>query len=323
MTVAREGSAPTEPESDIPPGSAPRAYSPLVPSETVKVEKNLSSLGFFTPSSKRIKRVWRKSIVFHRMLNGNKVAARATIVPSAEYGLPTTADQDKFLALQKIITDMRHRHGEVRNPVGFSSAELLRILGKRVTAGKNYEDIAEWLRRMTLTGVRSEGTVFFAAHKVWATDTFHVFERSVSFGSAMPDGRTADKNYVWLSEWQLENINNNYLLQVDLEAYKQLRNHIAKTLVPLLHIWLSGAHPDGIFAISYEELCQILNMSRYRHFSKIQEKLAPSLNELKYCKYLSDWRIEPAGGTQGFRILFYHGDRFRKAPLPLIKAATV
>ena len=52
----------------------------------------------------------------------------------------------------------------------------------------------------------------------------------------MPDGTTADRNYVWLSEWQLENINHNFLLPIDFEAYKQLRNHIAKALVPLLQI---------------------------------------------------------------------------------------
>jgi hypothetical protein len=45
-----------------------------------------------------------------------------TFSPSAEYGIPITADQDKYLALQKIINDIRKRNGEVQNPVGFTSA---------------------------------------------------------------------------------------------------------------------------------------------------------------------------------------------------------
>ena len=49
----------------------------------------------------------------------------------------------------------------------------------------------------------------------------------------MPDGTIADANYVWLSEWQLENINQNFLLPIDLFTYRQLKNHIAKALVPL------------------------------------------------------------------------------------------
>jgi len=289
--------------------------------EFIKIEKNLASLGFFTPSSKRIKTAKKKTITFTKNIDGKKVEARANILPSAEYGLPITADQDKYLALQKIITDIRQRNGEVKNPIGFTSAELLRILGRRVTAGKNYDDIAEWLRRMTLTGISSEGTVYFAGRKIWAKDTFHVFERSVSFGAEMPDGQAAERNYVWLSEWQLENINNNYLLPVDLDTYRQLKNHIAKTIVPLLQIWLSATREEGFFEKPYDELCQILNISRYRHLSKIQEKLAPSLNELKSCGYLADWRIEKIKDTPAsYKVIFYHGEKFGRAALPSSKA---
>ncbi len=298
-------------------------------SDFIKIEKNLASLGFFTPSSKRVKGVKKKTISFAKIVDGKKVEARADILPSAEYGLPITADQDKYLALQKIITDIRKRDGEVKNPIGFSSAELLRVLGKRVTAGKNYDDITEWLRRMTLTGISSEGTVYFAGRKIWAKDTFHVFERSVSFGTQMPDGDLAERNYVWLSEWQLENINNNYLMPVDLEIYRQLKNHIAKTIVPLLQIWLATTRETGSFEKSYDELCQILNITRYRHRSKILEKLSPSLNELKGCGYLSDWKIEKMrDGGEGYKVIFYHGDKFRQPALapteplrPPLKAA--
>src|SRR4051812_11153406 len=81
-------------------GSLPRGRS----NEFIKIEKNLASLGFFTPSSKRIKMTKKKTVVFNKMIDGKKVEARADILPSAEYGLPITADQDKYLALQKIIT---------------------------------------------------------------------------------------------------------------------------------------------------------------------------------------------------------------------------
>lgn len=278
----------------------------------LKIEKNVASLGFFTPSSKRIKGTRKKTITFDRVIEGQRIKARATILPSAEYGLPITADQDKFFALQKIITELRSRLGEVKNPIGFSSAELLRILGKRVTAGKNYDDIIEWLKRMTLTGIFSEGTVYFAGKKVWATDTFHVFERAISFGSEMPDGHCAEKNYVWLSEWQLENINNDHLVPVDLETYRRLRNHIAKTLVPLLRIWLEGSRGAGVLEKSYAELCEILNITRYRYLSKIHEKLAPSLNELTSAGYLSGWKIEqveaPGNKSASYKVVFQYSD---------------
>ena len=133
---------------------------------------------------------------------------------------------------------------------------------------------------MTLTGICSEGTVYFAGRKIWATDTFHVFERFVSGGNQMPDGSRADRNYVWLSEWQLENINHNHLLPVDLEIYRQLRNHIEKALVPLLQVWLYATSRAGFFEKRYHDVCQILNITQYKHTSKIKEKLGlfPSMN---------------------------------------------
>ena len=106
------------------------------PAEFAKVEKNVMSLGFFTPSSKRIKEAKAKTISISTKVDGNRVEAKATIVPAALYGLPITADQDKYLALQKLISDLRHRQGgTVANPIAFSSAELLHLLN-HADAGK-------------------------------------------------------------------------------------------------------------------------------------------------------------------------------------------
>jgi hypothetical protein len=168
----------------------------------------------------------------------------------------------------------------------------------------------EWAKRMTLTGICSEGVVYFAGRKLWATDTFHLFERFVSYGKQMPDGRTADKNYVWLSEWQLENINSNYLLPIDFDTYRQLKNHIAKALVPLLQIWLYATREGGCFEKRYDDLCQILNIRQYPHLSRIIEKLEPSLQELVTHGYLADWRVQQTSDGTGYKIAFHHGAKF-------------
>jgi hypothetical protein len=44
---------------------------------------------------------------------------------------------------------------------------------------------------------------------VYQRDIFHVFDRVVLVGQEMPDGLKAQRNYVFLSQWQLENINAN------------------------------------------------------------------------------------------------------------------
>src|ERR1700722_17615213 len=102
--------------------------SPLRPTEFAKVEKSLASLGFFTPSSRRIKNQKVKRVGFTREIDGKRVEVSAEIHPSAMFGLPVTADQDKYLALQQIITNILQSEGKVTNPIRFKSSELLRLL---------------------------------------------------------------------------------------------------------------------------------------------------------------------------------------------------
>ena len=284
----------------------------LPPTEFVKVEKNLASLGFFTPSSKRLRNAQEKSFTITTVADGKRMELKGTIIPSAKYGLPITADQDKWIALCKILTDILRKEGRVTNPIAFTSAEILRLLRKHRHSGKNYREVEEWLDVLFSTTIFSEGVVYLANEKRRVKDRFRVFERAVSFGKELPDGKLADKNYVWFSDWQLQNINANHLLPIDLEAYRELKNHISKALVPLLQVWLYATREDGIFEKRYDELCQILNIRQYSYLSLITRTLAPSLDELAQCGYLADWRIERTSDNEHYKILFYHGDKFHR-----------
>jgi hypothetical protein len=278
----------------------------------IKVEKNLVSLGFFSPSSKRARNTRSKTISFTRQIEGKRIEVKATIAPSSLYGLPIIADQDKWFAFEQIISNRRTETGEIKNPVAFTSAELLKVLGRYRDSGKNYNEISEWLDVMTGTMIISEGAVYFAGKKLLAKDRFHVFDRAVSVGKEVEPGKIADKNYVWLSDWQLENINNNYLLPIDYETYKQFKNHIAKALVPLLQIWLFASSKDGYFEKRYDEICQILNVTQYYQISRIKEQFSFSLDELKQHGYLADWKIEKTNDGKAFKIVFYHGEKFHR-----------
>ena len=171
--------------------------------------------------------------------------------------------------------DSKRRYGEVRNPIGFSSAELLDLLGQCRIRGRNYEHIDEWLNVMTTTTIISEGMIYLDGRPIWSKDRFRVFDQAASIGSELEGGRRADKNYVWLSRWQLENINKNHLLPIELESYLKLKNHISKALVPHLQIWLYASRNARAFEKRYDELCQVLNLHPYSHTSKIKEKLEP------------------------------------------------
>ena len=91
-----------------------------------------------------------------------------------------------------------------------------------------------------------------------------------------------------------------------------MRNHIAKTLVPLLQIWLYASRGDGSFEKRYGELCEILGIREYFQISRIREQLGPSLDELTVHGYLSDWAAEKTADSTAFKIVFRHGEKFHR-----------
>jgi hypothetical protein len=272
----------------------------------VRIEKNLNSLGFFSPATK-VKQT-KKVISITREVEGMKVEARATIIGHHDNGLPTTADLDKYLAFQLIVAELKKKSGSISNPVGFTTYQLLKVLGQ-TASGKNYRDVEEWLDRMSATWIKSEGAVYFAKTKRYAKDRFHVFDRVVTAGQDV-DGSVADRNYVWLSSWQLENLNHNYVLPIDLGEYQRLNSPIAKALVPLLYVWFY-ASAKGVQK-RYTDLCQLLSIRSYPQISRAKEKLSPGLNELAEVGYLSEWQLTRTIDKTDFKIVMSRGKIFEK-----------
>ncbi len=137
-----------------------------------------------------------------------------------------------------------------------------------------------------------------------------MFDRVVIMGGEMPDGQVADSNYVWLSSWQLENVNQNYLLPVDFETYRGLRNNIAKALVPLLQLWLYASRANGVFEKRYDDLCELLSLRPQKYPSDIEKQLGPSLDELKVKGFLATWALELTNDGRAYKICACHGPKF-------------
>ena len=280
--------------------------------DLIKVERNLNSLGFFIPAKKgkpsREERSRVRTIQYPaREVQGRMMHQSATIIPSPEHGLPTTADRDKYMALMKIVTDAKARAGDIQNPVAFTTYDLLKHLGHN-TGGKNYEEVNQFLERMTATTIKSENAIYFHKSKVYQRDIFHVFDRVVLVGQEMPDGVKAQRNYVFLSQWQLENINANYLLRMDFNAYGSLRKDIGKALFGHLHVWFYASRCRPVER-RYSELCQLLDIRRWNHLSKIRQILTPSFEELQRIRYLRDWDIVRTSDGADYKLVMTPGER--------------
>src|SRR6266853_1168938 len=88
------------------------------------------------------------------------------------------------------------------------------------------------------------------------------------------------------------------------------KNHIAKALVPLLQVWLYASKKAESFEKRYSELCEILTLQTYRAPSQILRQFKPSLDELTHHEYLEKWRIEKTTDRKGYKVIFFHGQKF-------------
>ena len=277
---------------------------PQPPANTfTKVDNNLTGIGFFTASSKRS----RKEIEKTTVITDQGIERQISILPSAKYGLPITQDQDYWLALMKLVAEHLQREGKLTNPFSFTTAELTKILGQ-AHSGKNYKAVQEWADVMAFTGIK--GGAYDAVKKRWLTDRTHAVERFISIGRELPEGRIAEKNYIWFSQWQLDNINAGNLIAIELTTYIQLENNIAKNLVPHLQEWLFASQRDGRFEKQYEDICQLLGIRTYHYRSDIQRQLAPSLDELLSHGYLSKWAIDTMANRHNYKLVLWHGSKY-------------
>src|SRR5664279_3509967 len=269
---------------------------PLVVEEVdlVRVEKSLHSLGFFASTANR--EISRTIVQILRRPDGQRIHAKAIIEGIPSLGLPTTADRDKYMSFMKISLDQREFQGELNNPIRFSGADMIKLLRLR-KGGFHYDEINDWCKRLVATTIMSEACVYLADRRQYATDTFHVFDRVVLSGEELNDASRSEFYQVYLSHWQLTNLNQGFLLPLDFNAYLKLKRDIAKALFGHLSVWFYASRGQAIEK-KYPDLCQILNIRAYPHLSKARSVLEPSLKELTDIGYLSSWElVRPARGT--------------------------
>ncbi len=278
--------------------------------DLVRVEKSLHSLGFFASTANC--EISRTILQIFRRPDGQRIQAKAVIEGIPSLGLPTTADRDKYMAFMKIALDQREFQGQVTNPIRFSGADMIKLLRLR-KGGFHYDENNDWCKRMVATTIMSESSIFLADRRQYATDTFHVFDRVVLVGEELNDGTRSEFYQVYLSHWQLTNLNQGYLLPLDFNAYLKLKRDISKALFGHLSVWFYASRGQAIEK-KYPDLCQLLNIRAYPHLSKARSVLEPSLEELVKIEYLSGWDLVRTARGVDFKLTLSPGKRLLSLP---------
>ena len=280
----------------------------------LRLERNLNSIGFFSAS--KVRSTYKRVIETRRQVDGKTYVAKTTIVPSEDYGLPNTSDQDKYFALMHLVNKIKLRDGVVTNPVPFTTADLVGILGLSWN-GAICEEIKVWLDRLVATTIKSEGAIYLPHRKKYVSDTFHAFSRVVTAGEELGDGKIADQHYVFLGDWLLDSFNRNYVLPIEMEGYKKLSSPLAKALLPNLQLWLYASRAQGRFEKRYQDICIICDIEVFRFLSSVKRQMKQAMGELQSGGYIKSWDVENTADGKDFKLVLKHGPKFFQDQLML------
>jgi hypothetical protein len=301
-----------EPERSLAPKAQARGgagLSELITPEYIPAEVFLENMGFFSPSSKRIKGIYVKEKRVGEKVAANGMRHTLTVEISANHklGLPVTSDLDYYRAFLKICDEVVDASGRFHVPIAVPTKKLLRCAGKGESK-KAWEEVRRWFDRMT--GTLIKGVVFQAKSKSYSLGfSGTVISQVVVTGGRLKSGETAETNYVWPAPWFLSNYFYGHLRLIDLEFHKWLRKPIAKSLYPLLETgwYASSGQP---YSKSYKALCEEFLLSKHRELSLIKQQLDPAHKELKNGGFLAKREYRRASDGEDWIITYFPGKKF-------------
>jgi len=298
---------------DAPHPSVPAPVRPhpqlLAPLEPIPAEVAFEHIGYFTPTSRRLKGFTTKEKVIAERTNtdGTRTILTIRIIGTGSYGLPNTSDLDYYRAFLKLLDDLTDQTGQLPNPIRIATKTLLRYAGKQASA-REFRAVTDWIRRSHYTGI--QGFYYDAATGDYMEiGDEPLFPRYRIRGQRLDNGEIATTHYVWLASWFRANYLHHYLRPIDLAFHRRLRKPIAKSLYPLLELgWYAT---DGRpYTKNYHDLCQDFLLHESRHLARIKQQLDPAHHELAQERFLERWEYRPAAQGHTWLVTYYPGPKF-------------
>lgn len=203
-------------------------------------------------------------------------------VSFSKYGRPSAIDDDVFVALLKISSEL----GFDEKRVEFTRYEICKILGWS-DCGQSYKAIDDALRR--ITGVYIVATNFWYDNqaKGWRDRNFHVIDTSEVFTRERFDqerkraagGQTPKSWFQW-SDTMMESFAAGYVRKLDIQEYLSLDNPVARKLYRYLgkHFWYKTSHAIDLGVLCWEKLGYSRSVAKNTF---LRRKIEPAIGELE------------------------------------------
>ncbi len=264
------------PEIRSPPGNE-RSAAPLVAAPIVRQEANLLRFPFFALGRKRLAN--RKGVLIRgrTTLDEKPCDFEYRITCNSDDLYPGPLARKVHYGLVYLL--QAKQKSPYQNPIEFTWRELARTIGCN-GSGSMQQLLKESIRSIHGTRIRStyalknnEGLPMKSRER-----GFSLYREYIFFNEVLPDRQTlADKNFVWLSDWYLHNLNSLYCGPLDFALWLRLdeRSPIASRLYEFLTFNFTGPWPT--FTIDYENLCRFLPVAPKVHVSQVKQQFGVAL----------------------------------------------
>lgn len=265
----------------------------------IRAEANLLRLPLFALDTKRLKTLdgIQSQGTATRDGQTHQFTLRATRNAATLY--PGPLARAAHLAFLSIATE---RGLPLTNPIDWSWRDLCRRMGV-VCGGQMVRHLRAAIKSTALLGIESQYAIYAkAAKELLCTrqDVLHVYERVSFVGSTLPDGTRADRNYLWLAGWYLDNLNAMFTAPVDYDLWRTLdqRSTIASRLYEFLLLNFFSGTP--VLRMNYSTLAQYLPVRPERYPSLAKKQFSTALALLTSHGVIdgAEWSIGKGGALQ-------------------------
>ena len=284
----------------------------VLPPDVIRSEVNLLVLPFFALSRRDTH--GRKEIEYHATVprGDERLEVSWKVLAHQAYGYPGPFDREVHKAIEHLLSQLRP---PLENPIALGSLYNIAKLMGLEDSGRTYKDIKKAMERILSTVIKSKGAFYRKGQQEEkrAEEAFHLYERVTFLGETLPDGTIADTNYLFLGSWYLASINARYVKPLDYGFYRSLPGHVASRLYELLGVKFYGMGSHPYIKYRYSTVCQLLPITRYRHFSQAKQKLDPAHQALVRKDFFKDveWAKIP-GESNDWYLTYWPGPKAKE-----------
>ncbi len=245
-----------------------------------------------------------------RTFNGSEYQFEFRVTRNTDTPYPGTLARKAHRAVLSIVSEQGF---PLEQPISWTWRQLCRRM--RISySGRTVTKLKGALLAITGLLIQSKQAIIIHNGKTFSTSkdkAVHLYDQLVFKADQMPDGSVANRNYVWLADWYVENLNANYYHYLDYELWQilDMQSPIASRLY---EIALSKFHTHSLLRINYPTLANLMPVVVHDRISRAKQQLSRHFDIAVKAGVLAEPAWEKRKGETVAQLLLRPGPALQK-----------